>query len=194
MAKNQTIISVDDLHSFLEEFQNESPRASALIGASFLDHCLGNIITAFLTDEKVTSDLLNGFNAPLGTFDARIRMAYALGLISDDEYYNLELIRKIRNEFAHGLHGLSFTHENILKHSRKLKFHKGMLDAMPEKLRPPRRTVFAIVTGLLAISLIGRNKMVEKERLTRREWGLRYPEVVGDWQPSDSKNTNGKVE
>ena len=187
MNDNQNTLSSDDLNSFLKEFQHESPRASALVGAAYLDYCLGKIIAAFLTDEKLAADLVNGFNAPLGTFNARIRMAFALGLISKDEYYNLELVRKIRNEFAHGLHGLSFTHKNILKHSRKLKFHKGMLDAMPEDLRPPRRTVFTIVTSLLAISLKGRDKMIVKERLVQRKWGFPYPEMVGDWQPSDSQ-------
>src|SRR5574341_444107 len=192
MDKSQVTLSADDLASFLEEFQHESPRASVLVGASYLDYCLGKIIAAFLADEKLAEDLLNGFNAPLGTFDARIRMAYALGLISNEEYHNLELIRKIRNEFAHGLHGLSFTHQNILKHSRKLKFDKAILEGMPEHLRPPHRTIFAIVTSLLAISLIGRDKMVEKERLVPRKWGFSYPDAVGDRQPSDSRKPEEK--
>jgi DNA-binding MltR family transcriptional regulator len=40
----------------------------------------------------------------LGTFAARIAAAYSMGLISDLEYKDCELIRKIRNEFAHKVH------------------------------------------------------------------------------------------
>ena len=54
-------------------------------------------------------------NGPLGSFSARIEMAYALGLIAKNEYKILGYIRKIRNRFAHsgGNHELTFEDDQI---------------------------------------------------------------------------------
>jgi hypothetical protein len=38
---------------------------------------------------------------PLGSFGARIRMAYLMGICEQETYKDLILISKIRNEFAH---------------------------------------------------------------------------------------------
>jgi DNA-binding MltR family transcriptional regulator len=51
--------------------------------------------------DNVSKDLLFGFNAPLGTFSARTKAAYVMGLIERKEYEEINIIRKIRNEFGH---------------------------------------------------------------------------------------------
>ena len=43
--------------------------------------------------------LFTGMN-PLSTFSARIRIAYALGLVTEDEYHDLKIIKDVRNRFA----------------------------------------------------------------------------------------------
>ncbi|MCC7596730.1 transcriptional regulator [Janthinobacterium sp. FW305-129] len=48
-----------------------------------------------------TTQLVEGFNAPLGTFSSRIKAAYSIGLITKEQFQDLEILRKIRNEFAH---------------------------------------------------------------------------------------------
>jgi DNA-binding MltR family transcriptional regulator len=68
-----------------------------------LDDHLGESITARLVSHSTVSKLITGFNAPLGTFSARITGALALGVISEDEYHDLEIIRVVRNHFAHQL-------------------------------------------------------------------------------------------
>ena len=45
---------------------------------------------------------LLAWTGPLGTFSSRISMAYLLGHIPPWMYRDLELIRGIRNKFAHG--------------------------------------------------------------------------------------------
>jgi len=59
------------------------------------------MIRAFFLENEGAEKLLSGFNAPLGTFSSRIAGASALGLLTDKEFKQLNLIREVRNEFAH---------------------------------------------------------------------------------------------
>ncbi len=40
--------------------------------------------------------MLDGFNAPIGTFSAKINMAFSLGLIMENEYKEIEITRNIQ--------------------------------------------------------------------------------------------------
>jgi hypothetical protein len=69
--------------------------------AAFAEEALGALLKAFMTPSEATAQLIEGFNAPLGTFSSRIKAAYAIGLITKEQFLDLERLRKIRNEFAH---------------------------------------------------------------------------------------------
>jgi mannitol operon repressor len=89
---------------FLDILNGESPRGGVLVVASFLENLLHKILQAFLIEGKAREQVLSGFNAPIGTLSAKIAMAAALGLISERERRECDLIRKIRNTFAHNVH------------------------------------------------------------------------------------------
>jgi mannitol operon repressor len=72
---------IETLGTFLHEFSKESDCGAALVAASMLDGRLEDILSAFFVDGKTAEGLLNGFNAPLGTFSSRASAAFALGLI-----------------------------------------------------------------------------------------------------------------
>ena len=93
--------------------QNEDDRGLVLSMVAFSEDCLGRLLLAYMRDEKASSDLVEGFNAPLGTFSARIKAGAALGLLSTNQQLDLNLARKIRNEFAHNWDGCSFEKQNI---------------------------------------------------------------------------------
>lgn len=76
-------------------------RAAAITLAAGVDQDLEILLRKFFVDEPNVVDKLMKGLAPLATFAARIESAYALGLISESERRNLNLIRKIRNDFAH---------------------------------------------------------------------------------------------
>lgn len=97
---------------FLKEFQDESDRGAALIGAAMLDDKLANTLLSFFKNKKEGKELLQ-VNSPLGSFNSRIKISYCIGLITDLEYHDLEIIRKVRNEFAHRLTGMSFESPKI---------------------------------------------------------------------------------
>jgi DNA-binding MltR family transcriptional regulator len=99
-------------------------------------------------DTKKVYELLgdvDGSEAPLSNFSARIKTAYCLGLITKKEYDDLNLIRKIRNKFAHRLHGYSFDHKEIIDWCNSLKTPIMFKEAMPELLKSYRdRYVFTV--------------------------------------------------
>lgn len=97
-----TEIEITELSEFLHEFNKESDRGAVLNAAAVLDDWLAKVLQSFLADNKSSKELLEGFNAPLGTFSAKAAAAHALGLIQDNEYKEITIIRKIRNEFGQG--------------------------------------------------------------------------------------------
>lgn len=98
---------------FLKEFQSETDRGAVLVGAAFIDDRLERLLISHLLDSTISKELVSGNNAPLGTFSSRIKMNYALGLITELEFKECEIIRRIRNEFAHSIHGMSFKNQKI---------------------------------------------------------------------------------
>ncbi|HVL12338.1 MAG TPA: hypothetical protein VM529_07225 [Gemmata sp.] len=92
---------VDEFFSFLLEFVSESDRAAVVLGASMIDEQLKTLLSnTLLPSRDKQDDLLEG-DRPLATFSARIRVAYRLGLISADLAQSLDIIRTLRNVFAH---------------------------------------------------------------------------------------------
>ncbi len=104
---------LDNFNKLLKKTQSESYRGMVLSMAAFTEDLLGNVIKDFLLDVAATAELVEGFNAPLGTFSARIKAAYALGLISEEQHKDINLIRKIRNEFAHSWDIESLDDKNV---------------------------------------------------------------------------------
>jgi mannitol operon repressor len=122
--------------AFANEFAHESDRASAILGAAYLDVLLEQLISSFLIDDQnAIGELLSVDRpyAPLSTFSARITAAYCLGLIDGIQYRDLKTIKRIRNRFAHGLQGLSFHDERMVRECKKLKTH--LMIHMPKDIR-----------------------------------------------------------
>jgi mannitol operon repressor len=95
---------LEEFSRFLPELNKESDRGRVLISCSYLDELMRRILLAFLIDRDTSPRLVDGFNAPLGTFSTRTAAAYALGLISEQEFNECETLRRIRNRFAHDVH------------------------------------------------------------------------------------------
>ncbi len=88
---------------FFRQLASESDRGAALIGSSLLEDDLEQLLRSAMSpvaDPKRVDSLFSGF-APLATFSAKISICYALGLIDENLFHDLEIIRKIRNRFAH---------------------------------------------------------------------------------------------
>lgn len=103
----------DDFNKFTKILSSENDRGAALCSGGFIEKSLEAILKAFMVDNKSTQDIIEGFSAPIGTWSAKMKLAHSLGLIDDEMYSRLNLIRKIRNEFAHTWEVVSFEKQNI---------------------------------------------------------------------------------
>lgn len=84
-----------------EEINVKSDRALVITIGSILDTQLEFLLKSFLIKDNKRDEKLFNNNSPLSNFSSKISMCYYLGIISKYEYEALEIIRKIRNIFAH---------------------------------------------------------------------------------------------
>ena len=157
---------IEQLAAFLHEFNSESDRGAALTAAAYLEESLEDILRQFLAAVKETERLLSGYNAPLGTFSAKASAAFSLGLIQRNEYEELSLIRRVRNEFAHSWHEVDFTANKVVGLCSNLPW-LGPDD--PEIERTPRSR-FNFAVAILLIDLLWRARLVKKEQRIVKEW------------------------
>jgi len=114
MAVNEELI--EDLKRenahFFEAGKKESDRGLALVAAEFFDLTLERLLLArfassFKKQPKLIKPLFEGFG-PLSTFSSKISVSYAIDLLQNWMASDLDLIRRIRNEFAHSLEAKTF--------------------------------------------------------------------------------------
>ena len=79
----------------------ESDRGCALVAGALVDEHLRDYLAAYFETDGIAKLVLDEQNAPAGTFSARIKLAFAIGVIGKEWYDGLEILRGIRNEAAH---------------------------------------------------------------------------------------------
>ncbi|TAL21927.1 MAG: transcriptional regulator, partial [Aquabacterium sp.] len=105
--------TAEDLAKFVAELKRETDRGLPLVGAALIDDRLTETLRSFFCESPSASKLIDDANAPLGTFSSRTEMCFALGLVDEYEYTEIGLIRKVRNEFAHAKHGITFSSPRV---------------------------------------------------------------------------------
>lgn len=132
--------------------RDHDDRGLILSLAAFAEEALGRLIEAFMLPVQASKDLLAGFNAPLGTFSSRIKASYALGLINEEQFKDLEYLRKIRNEFAHAWEHVSLSQEKLASMVRNMSF-SYLDDDFPETSADKVRTsITALLTDLSSMA------------------------------------------
>lgn len=95
----------DVFGDFMHEFMNESDRACIILASAEIEARFQLLFEKLLCFNSKLKKELFGFNGPLGTFSARVKMAYALKVIAKDFFDLLEAFRCVRNEIVHkGVH------------------------------------------------------------------------------------------
>lgn len=125
--------------------RSEDERGLVLSVGAFAETALSNLLLTYLQDCEEARQLIDGFNAPLGTLAARIKAAYALGLLTRQQCDDLNRIRKIRNEFAHNWEGCSLTDSRISSHITAL--NPSRIDA--DTASTPRDKLYATTSCIL---------------------------------------------
>ena len=153
---------------FFNELQSETHRGGVLVGAAFLDEYLRQLLAAFLIDRKTeVKKLLDKPDSPLGLFSSRILVAYCLGLISREMYHDLEIIRRIRNQFAHALHGLSFEDAWVIDECTKLIYPQNF--QFMENFSNADRFIMTIAIISMRLKLTALGLANEKRQVRKNE-------------------------
>lgn len=164
---------MQEVLAFRKALTKETDRGCALFATSYLDKALSDLLSCALAyDKKIENDLFCG-NAPLSSFSSRIKLAFYLGKISKVERRDLDLLRKIRNEFAHHANEIDFESEKIRSQCRELSF------SYHEKDQHPRGHFTAACLGILA--------NINNETLL-----CQAPEVKADNTPSEERKKKAR--
>jgi DNA-binding MltR family transcriptional regulator len=108
-----------------EQLHKESERGIVLLAATLLDENLELLLRHHFASKskKIIDPLFDGFG-PLATFSGKIKISFAFSIITDDEFHDLEILRDIRNHFAHQYEKASFDEQWIVARTRNLRLPK----------------------------------------------------------------------
>jgi hypothetical protein len=114
---SKRVIYDGNLRRFYEELKSDNDRACALVGTAGIDNALTKALTAkFIPLSKEEEErLFNSTNAPLSTLSGKILIAYALGVIDNQDAKDLTTIRHVRNAFAHSSLEVAFADGGIVE-------------------------------------------------------------------------------
>jgi DNA-binding MltR family transcriptional regulator len=124
--KNSLPLDSASLREALTKFTKQTDRGCALVAAAWVDDALEECVRVILRTEeepnedpttklkvKRTAEELLQPEGPLGSFASRSKMVYMLGLVEQFEFNDLDIIRRVRNDFAHVRQNLRFTDQSI---------------------------------------------------------------------------------
>ena len=114
---------MEEVMTFRKSITVETDRGAVLMAAAFLDDKLKSLIERRMVQDRKVARRAFEFNGPLGTFSARINLAYLFGIIPKNAQRDLHTIRAIRNEFAHHAAPLSYDDEKIAPLCDRLVFY-----------------------------------------------------------------------
>lgn len=114
----------EEIYRLVANLVDEPDRVAAIVAASFLERAIEDTIVSRLKrqDKETLGKLFeDSGSGPLATFDAKIRMAYALGVYGPTTKHDFDVIRRIRNAFAHSIIDVSFDTDEVKNAVASLK-------------------------------------------------------------------------
>lgn len=111
-----------DLNHLHEISRNLDERGLVLSFTAFADESFAELLKAFMQPSPAALSLMQGFNAPLGSFSARIKSLFALGLITHRQQEIVHRLMRIRNVFDYYWEPISFDDQSLSSHIAALHF------------------------------------------------------------------------
>jgi mannitol operon repressor len=165
IRRDKLLPNLEQVKRMQQAHMGESDRGIVLVYAAILDETLKRCIESHLVRHKDVKKFLNDPYAPLGTFSARITCAFAIGLIPEAEFMELNLIRKIRNDFAHYA-DVSFQSPSIVSYCSRLLSDSPPLAAMC----PSPRDRFVMSAEFMGLQFESRLPEISDQRLFYQGW------------------------
>ncbi|HGO5328970.1 TPA: MltR family transcriptional regulator [Klebsiella oxytoca] len=151
-AGNEMAESIRRNYNILE---SESDRGAVLVASSVIEKGLADLISSFLLEsENKKDELFTSSNAPLATLEAKIAIAFRLGLIREAVRNYLNIFRRIRNDFAHNIETYSFDNQSVVNRLNEIySIRKQESDALDEIFTAMGRVATARDKFLLFFSM-----------------------------------------
>lgn len=117
-------VTREDEQALLQAFlSGSSPIVAAILGQAMVEYELEKLIrTRFKNVSDETWEEMTGDRGPLNTFSQKISAGFAFGFFDEVLRSHLDLIRNIRNVFAHAKLLVDFNDPIILGELKKVKF------------------------------------------------------------------------
>lgn len=105
------------------------PIVPVILYTAMLENTLESVISSKFRhqDQDTLSHLTDG-SGPLGTFHQKIEIGYALGIYDDSTRRSLQIIRKIRNVFAHAQKPVAIDHPLLVSEFKKIDIFRRKTD------------------------------------------------------------------
>jgi DNA-binding MltR family transcriptional regulator len=168
--------------------ETKSPIVAAILGIGLIEYELERLLRRRLNRrDDETWDRLTEQGGPLDTFSAKIDLGYSLSLYDERLQFNMHLVRKIRNVFAHAKKLVYFDHELIkaelrtihLPNSKRSNMYK--LYAPLKELKSDAQWSYVGLCIMISSELLGRHTQMHTAAIRRMRRGKlqRFPAVTG---------------
>jgi hypothetical protein len=172
---NRHSLDVCTYNDFVGRFHEESDRAAAVLAGGYLDAFLEDALRSTFVSIARVDALFEGQGA-LRSFASKIALAAAMGIVTEPLARDLDIIRKVRNHFAHHIWDASFEAPPVSQWCKAI----GIVDsAVDEKTgarvvdKSPPRIRYLLGVGM-ATMMVAHSKIVPAE-FRERMTGIREP-------------------
>lgn len=154
-------LDLNDYQTFVTEYHGESDRSAIVMAGSFVEHYLATYIRHFMVSDEEVERLFEF--GPLSSFAARINIAHGFGLISNEHRHDLNIIKDIRNRFAHSPRLISLQKDEVRKEIRKLSMWTTLNgDRHMSSAEKDERHIFLFSVGMFV--LFAHDQMTKKRK------------------------------
>jgi len=130
---SKTSLSFDEFIEYQKQVGSEhNDRGACLLMAANVEIALDAAIFHILKWDSSTREQLVSPEGPLGTFSQKIHLGRALGIYGEQTYYNLDMVRHIRNVFAHAHRPITFETKEV----KEAVFSMKPVTALPPVAKP----------------------------------------------------------
>jgi DNA-binding MltR family transcriptional regulator len=172
-----------------QEFEKETDRGAAIFSTSLFDEALKNLLLSYFAASTSSSDeLFDGPNAPLTSLSSKITLCYRLGLLSNRFVRDLNLIRKIRNEFAHNIQGCDFNHTAIYSRIQELEKSSqtvsklNVMEGLKQDEKKDSRNIFLQTCSWMLSAIQSKISELNPISPAKREFGYLELDTIIDFK------------
>jgi hypothetical protein len=154
----ESLALVKDIAGFMGCLVRETERATVILAAARVDVDLEVLLKRVLHPHPGGADSLFDSDRALGTLSAKIDIAYRLGILSRDFEHALQMLRKIRNDFAHTLEHESLSSSRqkprlnaLIKWAEASKLYESPLAILKGEARTQEQAEFVACAICIAV-------------------------------------------